>query len=156
MINRDDYYYMNLALKEAKKSYDKDEVPVGCIIVKDNQIIARAHNTRQHSKNVFNHAEVIAINKASKKLNSWMLDGATLYVTLEPCLMCSGAILQSRIKRLVFATPEPKFGSVGSIINVFDDNNKFNHKIEIVRGICQEESSNLLKEYFRQKRKNKL
>ncbi len=155
MKSKDDIYYMNIALKEAKKSYDMDEVPVGCIIVKDDKIIARAHNTRQHTKNVFNHAEVIAINKASKKLNSWILEDATLYVTLEPCLMCSGAIFQSRIKKVVFATFEPKFGCMGSIINVFDDNNKFNHKVEIVKGILQEESSKLLKDYFKQKRLNK-
>ena len=156
---KDDFYYMNLALKEAKKSYEIDEVPVGCVIVKDDVVIAKSHNVREKTNNVFSHAEVIAIKKACKKLNSWKLDGATLYVTLEPCLMCSGAILQSRIKKVVFATHEPKFGTAGSIINVFDENNKFNHKVEIVSGICQEESSKLLKVFFKEKRlksKNKI
>lgn len=155
MKNKDDIYFMKLALKEARKSYDIDEVPVGCVIVKDGVVIAKAHNTRQHTKNVFDHAEVVAIKKATKKLNSWILDDATLYVTLEPCLMCSGAILQSRIKKVVYATKEPKFGCMGSIINVFDENNKFNHHVEIVSGICMEESSKLLKDYFKQKRQNK-
>ena len=157
MKNKDDYYYMNLALKEAKKSYDIDEVPVGCVIVQDDKVIAKAHNIREKTNDVFSHAEVLAIKKACKKLNSWKLDRATLYVTLEPCLMCSGAILQSRIKKVVYAAYEPKFGTLGSIINVFDDNNKFNHKVEIVNGIYQEESSQMLKDYFKQKRlKNKL
>ena len=155
MKTKDDFYYMNLALKEAKKSYEINEVPVGCVIVLDNKIIAKAHNIREKTKDVFSHAEVVAIKKACKKLNTWKLDEATLYVTLEPCLMCSGAILQSRIKRVVFATHEPKFGTLGSIINVFDENNKFNHKVEIVSGICQEESSTLLKDFFKEKRINK-
>ncbi len=154
---KDDFYYMNLALIEAKKSYDIDEVPVGCIIVKDNKVIAKAHNIREKTNDVFCHAEVLAIKKACKKLNSWKLDDATLYVTLEPCLMCSGAILQSRIKKVVFATYEPKFGTLGSVINVFDENNKFNHKVEIVSGIYQEESSKMLKDFFKEKRlKNKI
>lgn len=149
---KDDNYYMNIALIEARKSYDIDEVPVGCVIVKDDNIIAKAHNKREHTNDVFSHAEVQAIKKACKKLNTWKLDDATLYVTLEPCLMCSGAILQSRIKKVVFATFEPKFGTLGSVTNVLDENNKFNHKVEIVSGICKEESSKLLKDFFKQKR----
>ena len=123
---KDDNYYMNIALIEARKSYNIDEVPVGCVIVKDDKIIAKAHNKREHTNDVFSHAEVQAIKKACKKLNTWKLDDATLYVTLEPCLMCSGAILQSRIKKVVFATFEPKFGTLGSVTNVLDENNKFN------------------------------
>ncbi|MFR5891493.1 MAG: nucleoside deaminase [Bacilli bacterium] len=98
--NNDDFYYMNEALKEAYKAYRADEVPVGCVIVNNGKIIARAHNKRQKKHNVFGHAEVLAIKKATKKLHSWILDEATIYVTLEPCLMCAGSILQARIKNL--------------------------------------------------------
>ena len=101
MENNQDIFFMKEALKEAKKAYLKEEVPVGCVIVYNNEIIARAHNTRHKNKSALDHAEILAIKKANKKLNAWMLDGATLYVTLEPCLMCAGAIFQSRIKRVV-------------------------------------------------------
>ena len=111
--------YMALALKEAEKAFKKNEVPVGCVIVKDDKVIARAHNLRQTKKSVLGHAEILAIEKASKKLNSWILEDCTIYVTLEPCPMCAGTILQSRIKKLVFAAQEPKFGACGSVINLF-------------------------------------
>ena len=113
MENRNDIFFMKEALKEAKKAYLKEEVPVGCVIVYNNEIIARAHNTRHKNKSALDHAEILAIKKANKKLNAWMLDGATIYVTLEPCLMCAGAIFQSRIKRVVYAASEPKFGAFG-------------------------------------------
>ena len=147
-----DEYYLKEAIKEAKKAYEIGEVPVGCVIVVEDKIVARSHNLRQTKHDATKHAEIIAISKACKKLNTWKLDDTTLYVTLEPCLMCSGAILQSRIKKVVFATFEPKFGTLGSVTNVLDENNKFNHKVEIVSGICKEESSKLLKEFFKQKR----
>lgn len=146
---------MQIALKEAKKAFLEDEIPVGAVIVIDNKVVAKAHNQRQKHHNVFGHAESIAIQRATKKLNAWILNDATIYVTLEPCLMCSGAILQSRIKRLVYATTEPKFGCVESLMNVFD-NKKFNHHVEITSAILKEESSNMLKEYFQSKRKNNL
>lgn len=152
MKNKNDEYYMNLALKEAKVAYNKDEVPVGCVIVKDGVVIAKAHNLRQTKHDVMGHAEVLAIKKATKKLNAWILDDATLYVTLEPCLMCAGAILQARIKRVVFGAFEPKHGVLGSVINVCDENYHFNHKIEITSGVCLEESSMILKKYFKEKR----
>lgn len=155
MQNNLDEYYMRLALDEAKKAYKKGEVPVGCIIVYNNEVISKAHNTRYKNKSVFDHAEIIAIKKANKKLNSWMLDGTTMYITLEPCLMCAGAIFQSRIKRIVFAADEPKFGSFGSILDVSSNIYKFNHKVEVERGILKEESSNILKSFFKELRNNK-
>lgn len=145
--------YMRLALIEAKKAFDKNEVPVGCVIVKDDKVIAKAHNLRQTKKSVLAHAEILAIQKASKKLDSWILEDCTMYVTLEPCPMCAGTILQSRIKKLVYATKEPKFGACQSVMNLFDY--KFNHQVEITEGILQEEASNLMKIFFQILRQNK-
>ncbi len=145
--------YMALALKEAEKAFKKNEVPVGCVIVKDDKVIARAHNLRQTKKSVLGHAEILAIEKASKKLNSWILEDCTIYVTLEPCPMCAGTILQSRIKKLVFAANEPKFGACGSVINLFEK--KFNHEVEVIPNVLQEESSKLLKNFFQILRQNK-
>lgn len=149
-----DIKFMKEALKEAQKAYLKQEIPVGAVIVYQDKIIARAHNTRVSEKQVFTHAEIKALNKACKKLNSWILEDCTIYVTLEPCLMCTGALLQSRIKRIVYAALEPKHGVIESIDRVLD-NPKFNHQIEITSGILQEESSNLLKKFFRELRQNK-
>ena len=154
MINRD-IYFMKEALKEAKKAFNKNEIPVGCVIVLDDQIIARGHNLRQTKKSVLGHAEIMAIQKANKKLDSWILENCTMYVTLEPCSMCAGAILQSRIKRLVFGAYEPKHGVCGSIINILD-NNEFNHQVEVTSNVLENESSILLKNFFqilRQKHK---
>ena len=145
--------YMALALKEAEKAFNKNEVPVGCVIVKDDKVIARAHNLRQTKKSVLGHAEILAIEKASKKLNSWILEDCTIYVTLEPCPMCAGTILQSRIKKLVFAANEPKVGACGSVINLFEK--KFNHEVEVIPSVLQEESSKLLKNFFQILRQNK-
>lgn len=146
-----DEIYMKIALKEAEKSYAIDDVPVGAIIVCQNKIIARAHNTKQKSKIAVNHAEIIAITKACKKLKTWHLDECTMYVTMEPCLMCAGALLQSRISRLVYATPNFKFGFIESVDSVLN-NGKNNHKIEIRSGVCKEESEKILKEFFKAKR----
>lgn len=146
---------MKEALKEAKKAFNKNEIPVGCVIVLDDQIIARGHNLRQTKKSVLGHAEIMAIQKANKKLDSWILENCTMYVTLEPCSMCAGAILQSRIKRLVFGAYEPKHGACGSIINILD-NNEFNHQVEVTSNVLENESSTLLKNFFqilRQKHK---
>ncbi len=145
---------MNLALKEAKKAYLKGDVPVGCVIVKNGEVIAKAHNTRQSKNDTMGHAEINAIRKACKKLNAWILEDATIYVTLEPCLMCAGAILNARISNLVYATEEPKFGSVESVANVLD-NDKYNHKVKIEKGVLKEESSNLLKTFFKELRNKK-
>ena len=155
MENNQDIFFMKEALKEAKKAYLKEEVPVGCVIVYNNEIIARAHNTRHKNKSALDHAEILAIKKANKKLNAWMLDGATLYVTLEPCLMCAGAIFQSRIKRVVYAASEPKFGSFGSVLDLSSSEYKFNHKVELTKGVLEEESALLLKTFFKEIRTKK-
>ena len=145
---------MNLALKEAKKAYLKGDVPVGCVIVKNGEVIAKAHNTRQSKNDTMGHAEINAIRKACKKLNAWILEDATIYVTLEPCLMCAGAILNARISNLVYATEEPKFGSVESVANVLD-NDKYNHKVKIEKGVLKEEASTMLKNFFKELRNKK-
>ena len=144
---------MSLALEEAKKAYAIGEVPVGAVIVKDGEIIATGYNQRETSKHVFHHAEMIAIDNACQKLNSWRLDECTLYVTVEPCSMCAGTMIQARLKRLVYGTTEPKFGSHQSILNLFDYD--FNHKVEIESGVLAEESSQLMKVFFKELRKQK-
>jgi len=151
----DDEFYMNLALEQAKKAYYLDEVPVGAIIVHKNEIIASTFNNRESTQNPVGHAELLAIMQASKILNSWRLIDCTLYVSLEPCLMCTGAIVLSRIKRLVFATKDPKAGAICSAFHIFDLH-KLNHIPKIEHGILAKEGSDLLKEFFKQKRlKNK-
>ncbi len=142
-----DEYFMELALKEASKAEDKLEVPVGCVIVKDNHVIARAHNLREEKQSSIAHAEILAIDKACKKVGSWRLEDCDIYVTLEPCLMCSGAIINARIRRLVYGTKEPKFGAHQSKTNVFDIT--FNHKTEVKAGVLATESNKLLKDFFK-------
>ena len=139
--------FMKEALKEAKKAYDKLEVPVGAIIVKDDKIIARAHNLKETKKDTTKHAEIIAIQKASKKLDSWRLIDCEMYVTLEPCSMCAGAIINSRIKKIYIGTSDKKTGAAGSIYNLFKDYT-FNHKVEVEKGILKEECEIQLKNFF--------
>jgi len=146
MIDKDTYY-MSKALLEAKKALDIKEVPIGAVIVLDNKIVAKAYNKRESKQNSLCHAEIIAIAKACKKLNSWRLDNATLYVTLEPCIMCAGAIIQSRIKRVVYGCFDPRFGAHKSFINVFDY--KFNHSVNVSYGILEDECSTLIKDFFK-------
>ena len=146
----DDEYYMKIAIKEAIKARKKGDIPVGAVIVFNNKIISKAYNKKQKRKNPVLHAELIAISKASRKLKKWQLENCTLYVTLEPCLMCAGAIIQSRIKKIVYATESPKFGYVESVDRVFDKKN--NHTPIIKKGICKAEASKLLKEFFENKR----
>lgn len=143
--------YMNIALEEAYKSYEKGDVPVGAVVVYKNEIIARAHNCKEQNKNAVEHAEILAISQACQKLNTWHLEECTIYVTLEPCLMCAGALIQSRIGKLVFATENEKFGYVGSISNVLNNKSNNHHPI-IINGICKEKSQKLLKEFFKDKR----
>ena len=148
--------FMKEAIREAKKAEALDEVPIGCVIVKDNKIIARGHNVRETKNNPIGHAEMIAISKASKKLNSWRLNDCDLYVTIEPCIMCSGAIIQSRIKTIYYGAKDYKGGALGSSINVMDAEN-INHHPEIVGGVLEKECSSLVSNYFKAKReKNKL
>ena len=146
--------FMKEALKEAKKAYDKLEVPVGAIIVKDGKIIARAHNLKETKFDTTNHAEIIAIQKASKKLKSWRLLDCEMYVTLEPCSMCAGAIINSRIKKVYIGANDEKTGAVGSVLNLFEDY-KFNHNVEFEKGILKEDCENILKDFFKNIRKIK-
>ena len=140
--------FMKAALKEAKKAYEKLEVPVGCVIVKDGKIIARAYNLKESKTDTTKHAEIIAIQKASRKLQSWRLIDCDLYVTLEPCAMCAGAIIQSRIKNVYYGTHDLKTGAVGSVFNLFDDY-IFNHHVEFQAGIMEEECEKILKDFFK-------
>jgi len=150
--------FMKEALKQAKKAYDKLEVPVGAVIVKDGKIIARAYNQKEEKNDTTNHAEILAIKKASKKLNSWRLLDCDMYVTLEPCSMCAGALIQSRIRKVYIGAPDSKTGACGSVLNLLEDY-KFNHKVEIENGILKDDCENLLKEFFKELRnlkKNKI
>ena len=146
--------YMKRALKEAQKAYEKLEVPVGAIIVKDGKIIARAHNQKETKFDTTKHAEILAIQKASKKLNSWRLIDCEMYVTLEPCSMCAGALINSRIKKVYIGASDSKTGAVGSVFNLLEDYT-FNHKVEYEKGVLQDECENILKEFFKKLRKNK-
>ena len=146
--------FMKEALKEAKKAYDKLEVPVGAIIVKGGKIIARAHNLKETKKDTTKHAEMLAIEKASKKLDEWRLLDCEMYVTLEPCPMCAGAIINARIKKIYIGTLDKKTGAAGSVFNLFEDY-KFNHNVEIEKGIKQEECEKILKDFFKELRELK-
>ena len=146
--------FMKEALKEAKKAYDKLEVPVGAVIVKDGKIIARAYNQKETKFDTTKHAEILAIQKASKKLNSWRLLDCEMYVTLEPCSMCAGALINARIKKVYIGTLDEKTGAAGSVLNLFEDYT-FNHKVEIEKGIMKEQCENLLKDFFKMLRKMK-
>ena len=145
------YKYMNIAIKEAEKAFKEGEIPVGAIIVKDDKIISKAYNKKESKNNPIAHAEIIAISKACKKLKTWHLDDCTMYVTMEPCLMCAGAMIQSRIKKVVYGVENKKFGFVGSIDNILNNKN-MNHTVEIEKNLCEEEISNMLKKFFKDKR----
>ena len=144
--------FMKEALKEAQKAYDKLEVPVGCVIVKDGKIISRAHNLKETKKDTTKHAEILAIQKASKKIDAWRLLDCDMYVTLEPCSMCAGAIINSRIKNLYIGTMDKKTGAAGSVLNLFEDFT-FNHKVIVETGILQTQCEKILKDFFKELRK---
>ena len=146
--------YMKEALKEAQKAYEKLEVPVGAVIVKDGKIIARAYNQKETKFDTTKHAEILAIQKASKKLKSWRLIDCEMYVTLEPCPMCAGAIIQSRIKKVYYGVSDEKTGAVGSKLNLFKDY-KFNHNVEVENGILTDKCKELLQNFFIELRKEK-
>ena len=143
---------MKQAYREALKAFEEDEVPVGCVIVKDNKTIARAHNRKERRRCAIFHAEIECINKAAKKLNNWNLKGCELYVTLEPCMMCTGAIVNSRIDKICFGCKDPKGGALVSNIK-FKKIKNLNHYPDIEEGIMEKECSDILKEFFRNKRK---
>ena len=145
-------HFMKLALKEASKAKEIDEVPIGAVIVKDNKVIAKGHNLRETKKDPLGHAELVAIKKAAKKLGDWQLVGCDLYVTIEPCIMCSGAIIQPRIARVIYGAEDFKGGGFASSINVLDAKN-INHTPEVIKGVMKDECSQIIKEYFKSKRK---
>ena len=143
----DDEKFMKEALKQAKKAYAIDEVPIGCVIVQNGKIIARGYNRRNIDKNTLAHAELSAIRKASKKTGDWRLEDCDLYVTLEPCQMCAGAIVQARVKEVVIGAMNPKAGCAGSILNLFTMK-QFNHQVQTTYGVCEAECSQILKQFF--------
>lgn len=145
---------MEEALKEAQKAYDMDEVPIGAVVVKDGQIIGRGHNLRESEKDPTLHAEMVAIREAAAKVKSWRLTDCEIYVTIEPCPMCAGAMIQSRIDRLIFGARDPKAGCAGSLYNLLEDP-RFNHRVEIVESILEEECRDIIKTFFRNKRNKK-
>ena len=146
--------YMKEAIRQAKKAYALKEVPIGCVIVQGEKIIARGYNRRNTDKNTLSHAELNAIRKASRKLGDWRLEGCTMYVTLEPCQMCAGALVQSRIDRVVIGCMNKKAGCAGSVLNLLEMDG-FNHKVEVVRGVLEEECSGMMKQFFRELREKK-
>ena len=149
-----DEKYMRAALREAKKAYALGEVPIGCVLVADGRIIARGYNRRKTDHNTLSHAELNAIRKASKKLGDWRLEGCTMYVTLEPCQMCAGALVQSRIDEVVIGSMNPKAGCAGSVLNLLEVEG-FNHQVKTTRGVLQEECSTMLSDFFRELREKK-
>lgn len=146
-----DEKYMREALKQARRASRLGEVPIGCVIVYEDTIIARGYNRRNTDKNTLSHAEITAISRASRKLGDWRLEGCTIYITLEPCQMCSGAIIQSRITRVVMGCMNPKAGCGGSILNLLEMP-QFNHQAEVTRGVLEEECSLMLKNFFKELR----
>ena len=149
-----DEKYMKAALREAKKAYKLEEVPIGCVIVQNEKIIARGYNRRNTDKNTLAHAEMSAIKKASKKTGDWRLEDCTMYVTLEPCQMCAGAIVQSRLGKVVIGSMNPKAGCAGSVINLLQMK-QFNHQVEMVTGVLEEECSVMLSGFFQELREKK-
>ena len=148
-----DEKFMKKALLEAEKAVLEDEVPVGAIAVLDGKVIARAHNNRERTQNAINHAEMLVIQKACKKLGSWRLDGVTLYVTIEPCPMCMGAIINARVPRVVFGARDKKAGCCGTLYDL--NEGKFNHTTQITQGVLEQECGGIIRRYFESKRRKK-
>ena len=149
-----DEKYMKEAVRQPKKAYALDETPIGCVIVYQDKIIGRGYNRRTIDKNTLAHAELIAIRKASRKMGDWRLEGCTMYVTLEPCQMCAGAIVQSRMTRVVVGCMNPKAGCAGSVLNLLQMA-EFNHQAELTTGVLEEECSQMMKSFFKKLRENK-
>lgn len=154
MYTQDDIKYMKEAIKQAKKAWKLTEVPIGCVIVYKDKIIGRGYNRRNTDKTTLGHAEITAIKRASKIMGDWRLEDCTLYVTLEPCQMCAGAIVQARIPRVVIGSMNPKAGCAGSILNLLDMQ-QFNHRCEVVRGVMKQECSDMLTTFFKELREIK-
>ena len=150
----DDIFFMKEALKEAQKAYEKDEVPIGAVAVFKNQIIGRGHNQTERLKDPTAHAEILVITAAANALGSWRLKNVEIYVTIEPCIMCAGALVLARVKRIIFGGRDEKFGGCGSIFNIVNEK-RLNHRIEITEGVLKKESLALLKSFFKKKRKQK-
>ena len=146
--------YMKEAIKQAKKAAAIWDVPIGCVIVFDDKIIARAYNQRNKRKTTLAHAELLAIQKASKKIGDWRLEDCTMYITLEPCQMCAGAIVQARIPKVVIGAMNPKAGCAGSVLNILQVD-AFNHQVEIEKGVLEEECSQMMSDFFRELRRKK-
>lgn len=147
-------YYMSLALEEARKAYDKGEVPIGAVLVVDGKVISRAHNDREESQQAINHAEILVIKEACEKIGFWRLDNSYLYSTIEPCMMCSGAIVQARVENVIFGARDPKNGCCGSKMNIAASG-IFNHDANIISGILEEECSAIMKDFFKKLRESK-
>lgn len=146
--------FMREAIRQAKKAYALDEVPIGCVIVQDGKIIARGYNRRNTDKNTLSHAELIAIRKAAKKTGDWRLEGCTMYITLEPCQMCAGAMVQARLTEAVIGNMNPKAGCAGSVLNILEMP-QFNHQVQVTRGVLETECSEMLSQFFRELREKK-
>ncbi len=151
---KDDFYFMQLAIDQARKAEEIREVPIGAVIVREGEVVASAYNLREADQRAVAHAELLAIDEACRALGTWRLSGCTLYVTLEPCPMCAGAIIQSRIDRVVFGASDPKGGCVGSIYNLLTEP-KFNHQCEVEKGIMGEECGEILTSFFKELRRKK-
>lgn len=146
--------YMREAIRQAKKAYALEEVPIGCVIVYEDKIIARGYNRRNTDKNTLSHAELIAIRKAAKKLGDWRLEGCTMYITLEPCQMCAGAMMQARLTQAVIGSMNPKAGCAGSVLNILEMDG-FNHKVQVLRGVLEDDCSQMLSNFFKELRARK-
>lgn len=153
-LKRKQEKYMKLALKEAKKAYDLNEVPIGCVIVKDDKVVGKGYNKRNTDKNVLSHAELIAMKQACKKTGDWRLEGCTMYITLEPCQMCAGAMVQARLENAVIGSMNPKAGCAGSILNILQME-QFNHQVNVTTGVLEEECSQILTDFFAELREQK-
>ncbi len=152
LLNPDDQSYMRLALREAERAFEAEEVPVGAVIVHAGKVIGKGFNQREKLEDPTAHAEMLAITAAAQALGDWRLEDCTLYVTLEPCPMCAGAIVNARVKRVVFGATDPKAGACGTLMNVVQDS-RLNHRVELVAGVLAEESGAILKQFFRTRRK---
>lgn len=148
----DDKFFMREALKEAQKAFDEDEVPIGAVAVYKNQIIGRGHNRTEHLQDSTAHAEIIALTAAANALNTWRLNGVIVYTTIEPCIMCAGALVLARVKKIVFGARDEKFGGCGSIFNIVQEK-RLNHQIEVIEGVLKNDALIMIKNFFAKKRK---